>query len=226
MSTVPNKPLDKIQFFEDHLAPWNASAVGIGTTAATVTDLQNKTQNARAAYTAQQVARQTAKTATQAFNDAVNLMSVAGQGIIKQVRAKAEVSGDLNVYTLAQIPAPAVPSSRAAPGTPFNFKVKLQPNGTLEIIWNCNNPSGTSGTTYNVFRRNLVTGEFAYLGGSGQRLFIDDTIPAGRTQLTYQIQAVRSTSVGVFGEFNVNFGTNASGSSTAMLIETPTRLAA
>jgi len=226
MSTVPVKRIDRVQFYQNHVAPWTTNATAIGLIAAEVTDMQTKATAARTAYNNQQTAQETARAATETYYNAVNALSTTGQAMIKQIRARAEMTNDVNVYALAQIPAPATPSTRAAPGTPFDFKVTLQPNGNLEINWKCNNPSGTSGTTYNVFRRNLVTGEFAYLGGSGQRVFIDDTIPAGRTQLTYQIQAVRSTAVGVFGEFNVNFGTNASGSSTAMLIETPTRLAA
>jgi len=41
-----------------------------------------------------------------------------------------------------------------------------------------------------------ATGEFGYLGGVGGKSFIDDTVPAGSAQVQYQIQAVRSTSIG------------------------------
>jgi hypothetical protein len=63
-------------------------------------------------------------------------------------------------------------------------------------------------------------GEFEYLGGSGAKEFIDATIPAGETALTYQIQAVRSTAVGLWATFNVNFGTNSAGGATTSVTET------
>ena len=42
---------------------------------------------------------------------------------------------------------------------------------------------------YQVYRRATATGEFTYLGGSGAKTFVDSTIPAGSSQVTYQIQA-------------------------------------
>ena len=54
-------------------------------------------------------------------------MDVAGAGIIKQVRAKAEMSGDPGVYTLAMIPPPAKPTPVGAPGLPYHLKAALKP---------------------------------------------------------------------------------------------------
>ena len=221
MGTVPSKNVDKIQFYEDHIARFTTNAVAIGTTVADVTDLTSKTIAARAAYTTQQLALSEAKDKTLACHNAVQAMGVKGAAIIKQVRAKGESTGNPNVYVLAGIPAPATPSSRPVPGTPFDYKVELEPNGTLVSTWKCNNPAGTTGTMYQVFRRIGGAGEFVYLGGNGAKTFTDDTIPANATQLTYQIQAVRSTSVGVFAEFNVNFGTNAGGGTFATFSESP-----
>src|SRR5688500_16204746 len=107
MNVVPVKAIDRVQFYEDHIAGWTTNATAIGTTSAAVTDLQTKTTAARNAYDAQQAAQQAAKDATLAFHNAVTAMSTAGAAIIKQVRAKAEVSADPNVYVLASIPAPA-----------------------------------------------------------------------------------------------------------------------
>jgi hypothetical protein len=104
----------------------------------------------------------------------------------------------------------AQPSPRPAPGTPFKFNVQLQSDGSLLLGWKCNNPKGASGTMYQVFRRTGSSGDFTYLGGAGTRSFLDDSIPAGTSLVTYRIQAVRSTSVGDWAEYNVNFGTGGS----------------
>jgi len=60
---------------------------------------------------------------------------------------------------------------------------------------------------YTVSRRIGVDGPFVQLGLSGKKRFVDDTIPAGTSQIVYQIQAIRSTRVGPAAQFNVNFGT-------------------
>ncbi len=211
MSVVPEKRIDRVQFYEDHIAPFTANATAIGITTTEVTDLDTKTDAARAAYTAQQVAQQAAKAATLAFHNAVNAMSVAGSALIKKIRAKAEQSANPSVYALAQIPAPATPSPMGAPGEPTDFAALLQNNGALTITWKCANPAGSQGTTYQVWRRLAGTNELAFIGVTGEKKFVDATIPAGTTQAMYQIQAFRSTAAGPWAQFNVNFTTEIGG---------------
>ncbi len=165
--------------------------MAIGTTTADVTALTTKTTAARAAYTAQQAAQSTAKAATLTLQNAVDAMSVSLAGIIKQVGAKAESSGNPGVYALAEIPAPATPSPVGPPGQPSGFAAQLDGDGSLIITWKCVNPAG--GTMYQVFRQIGGEGDFDYIGGSGEKKYIDTTIPAGATQLTYKVQAQRTT---------------------------------
>ncbi len=105
----------------------------------------------------------------------------------------------------------ATPSPRPAPGTPYRFSVGLASDGSVTLKWKCNNPKGSSGTIYQVWRRIAPTTDFTYLGGTGEKLFADGTIPAGTAQVTYQIQAVRSTAVGAWAQYNVSFGVSGSG---------------
>ena len=219
MGVVPIRKIERVQFYEDHIAPFTTNATAIGLVTTEVTDLDTKTSAARAAYNEQQAARQAAKAATESFKNAANAVTVAGAALLKKIRAKAEQSGDPNVYVLAEIPAPAIPTPRAAPGTPSNLKVELDGNGALILSWKCPNPAGTSGTMYQIYRAVGAGTEFTYLGGSGEKNFTDTTVPAGATRLTYQIQAVRSTAVGMWAEFVVNFGTNAGGAITASVTE-------
>ena len=183
---------------------------------AAVTDLGTKTDAARAAFTAAHEAREAAKAATLTLDLAVRAMDVAGQAIIKQVRAKAAMAGD-GVYALAQLPAPAIPSPVGNPGVPTDFGVKLFQDGSLELKWKCSNPR-SQGTIYQIYRRATAAGEFTYLGGAGDKRFVDTTLPAGASQVTYQIQGVRSTAVGPFAQFNVNFGTATAGGATAATV--------
>lgn len=221
MGRTPSNPLAKLQYFEDHIAPFTANAVAIGTTAATVTLLSTKTTAARSAYNAQQVARQAAENATQAFRDAVAAMNVVGQGILKQVDTTAEQTSNPNVYTLAQVTPPSGRTPRGEPGTPFGFKVEIGNIGELILKWKNSNASGC---VYNIYRRLGNTGDFQTLGGVGRKTFTDDTVPAGTTQVQYQIQAVRSTGVSQYGVFTVNLGIEPG--MVSVMENTPARIAA
>ena len=220
MGVMPTSKVGKIEFCENHITPWTTNAVAIGTTAGAVTALGTLTTAARAAFNAQQVAFDAARDATNNFNLAVAAMNNAAVDIIKQVRAKAATAGN-GVYSLASIPVPATPSPIAPPGQPFEFKVILDSSGALQLKWKCNNPAGSTGTIYQVWRRIGGSGEFIYQGGTGTRDFIDATVPAGSAQVTYQIQGVRSTTVGPWAQFNVNFGVSG-GAGGGMMIASVT----
>src|SRR5262245_58220212 len=107
MPTVPKKIVERIQFAEAHIAPFTTNATAIGTTTAAVTDLNTKTEAARAALDAQTAAQGAAKAATLVLKNAVASMSVALQGIIDQVHVKATTTGNPDVYALAVLPPPA-----------------------------------------------------------------------------------------------------------------------
>lgn len=218
-SVLPRTRLGRVQFCEQHNTPFSTNAVAIGTTSTAVTDLATKTTAARAAYNAQQAARNAARSATNAYNLAVAAMTSAVADILKQVKTKAAISGD-SVYSLADIPVPATPSPKPPPGTPTDFVATLNPDGSLNLKWRCPNPPGASGTMYQVSRRLGLSGDFAPIGASGTRSFVDATVPAGTPVVTYQIQAARSTAVGLAAQFVVNLGVGAAGEVTASVVST------
>jgi hypothetical protein len=227
MSVIPRKLLEKIQWAESHVEPFNTNAVAIGTTVVEAAAFQDKTEAARAALTAADAARNASKDASLTLKNAIAAMDIAAQGIVEQVRVKAKTTNNTGVYALASIPAPALPSPVAPPGTPSHLAVVLNGDGTLILTWRCENPSGASGTMYQVFRSNSGSdGDYIYLGGTGEKRFTDETVPAGATSLTYKIQAVRSTAAGMWATFNVFFGANSSGQMTASVTDTTPALAA
>ena len=222
MSVVPKETAAKIQFFEDHQPAWSSNAVAIGSSTTEVTALQTKTAAARTAYDEQQAAQLAAKDATLKLRLAVEAMGLAGSAIIKKVRAKAQTDG-LGVYALASLPAPATPTPLPAPGTPTDFSAALNPDGSLKLKWKCANPAGSQGTIYQLARR-IGSGAFAPLGATGLRSFVDATVPATAAAaggVTYQVQAVRSTSVGLAAQFTVNFGVGGGGEMMAMVASAP-----
>lgn len=205
MPVLPNGKADKIQFCKNHSEIWTTNAVAMGSTAADVAAWQALVDAAEAAQTAAGAARDAAIAATNDYNNAVDQMTQYTSVIIKQVKTKAAISGD-SIYSLANIPAPADPGPAPMPGTPYDFKTELDGNGALILKWKCDNPRGTSGTIYRIYRQLDGKGEFFSVGDSGMKGFTDNTIPAGTAQVTYQMQAARTTGGGMWASFTVRFG--------------------
>lgn len=216
-SVLPPTPLGRVEFCEQHVPPFTANALAIGTTAGAVSELSTRTVAARAAYNAQQAARNAARAATVDYHLAVAAMTTAVADILKQVKAKAATAGD-GVYALAEIPVPQTPSPKPPPGTPTDFVVTLNPDGSLNLKWRCPNPPGANGTMYQVARK-IGSGAWTPIGGSGTRSFVDATVPAGTATVTYQIQAARSTALGTAAQFVVNFGVGGSGEMVASVMQ-------
>ncbi len=204
MRIVPRNIAPKIAFMQARLAPWLAHAEEIGTSNEAVAALAELLDNARAALAAQLAAQSAARAATLGCDLAMRDLTQAGRNVIQQIRTKASADGT-DVYSLALIPAPAAPSPVAAPGTPSQFAVQLEQTGALRLSWKCKNPPNAKGTLYQIHRR-IGQGAFVEVGIVGKKNFVDNTLPKGSTNLTYQIRAVRSTRTGDAAQFNVAFG--------------------
>ncbi|HEV7298270.1 MAG TPA: hypothetical protein VGN72_02825 [Tepidisphaeraceae bacterium] len=231
MGIVPSKPLDRALFYQAHNGPFADHASAIGISAAEAADLAAKVTAALAAIDAQKVAQEAAEAATLDVRNAVTSMSIAGAAVIKKIRAKAEAGGGNAVYSLAKLPVPGTPAPVGKPGLVEGLKVELNPDGTLDLKWRAKNPPGCKGVIYQLYRKVESTGEFTYLGGSGQRSFTDATVPAGVPSVTYKIQGTRSTAVGKVAEFTVNFGVGSGSGARTMSVSavntgTPAKIAA
>lgn len=225
MRIVPKKYVPKILFFKTHLAPWLEHAEQLGIPADQVALLQEQVETARARYNARQAAQQAAETATEAYHNAVDAMNTTGVSLLQQIRARGAVAGR-DIYKMAQIPVPAKKSPVGPPGTPAAFTADLHQDGALLLKWNCDNPPRAAGTVYHISRK-ITHGPaagptFTFLAVTGDRKFLDATIPAGTASLIYQVQAIRSTAVGPIATHNVTFGTsNPSAHRTSTFTPTP-----
>lgn len=99
----------------------------------------------------------------------------------------------------------AKPSPLPPPGVPSGFAVKLDGDGSLVLKWKCNNPPGSRGTQYQIWRR-IGEGDFIFLDQVGEKRYRDYTLPPGATGIVYRIRAVRSTKRGEWAMFPVNVG--------------------
>ena len=216
MGVIPSSRLGKIEFYEAHLQAWATNAAAIGLDPAAVLAFQTLISDARSAYLDAEMKREASKAATFTFHDDTDRMAVIGSALLKNIRAFAERTDNPGVYALAQIPAPSQPSPVGPPGRPFDLTVGLAQTGAIALRWKCDNPSGASGTVYEVQRR-IGSGAFSFLELAGERAFEDATIPAGSSNIVYQITAVRGKTRGQSALFLVNFGV--AGAVTATTVE-------
>jgi hypothetical protein len=230
MALVPSTKQGKIAFFQSKLTAWQANAVAMGSSVAAITAFQALVTAAADAMTAQDEAESAFRAKVGVADLAVDAMCNAGADVITQVRLKSRTAGDV-VFTLAELPIPGTPTPVGTPGLPYKIVATLNPNGSLSFTRKCNNPRGCDGEIYQVYRKVDATGDYEYLGGSGERKFIDLTVPQGVPSVMYQIQGTRSTSVGLEANFTVNFGTTSGGGGmmTASVVNTtpkPAKIAA
>lgn len=160
------------------------------------------------------------KAKVRAKNDAKVPLKIMASDLAKIIDGTATVTNEQKIDLGLSVRD--TPSPMGDPGVCTDFRVTLNGDGTLLFKWKCKNPVGAHGTIYQIWRRIGGVGEFAYVGGAGQKEFLDATVPAGTTSLTYQIQAIRSTAAGPWVQFNVGFGQPSAGLSGAKLSVTTT----
>jgi hypothetical protein len=160
-----------------------------------------------------------------ARNDSKVLLVAKGSELAKIIDATPTVTDGQRANLGLSVRAH--PSPARAPGTCSNVKTELLADGSVQMTWRANNPTGMSGVTYQVWRRFDSAGEFAFLGASGEKRFIDSTIPAGTSQVQYQVRGIRPTAAGGWAQFSVNFGRGTAAPVTPAVSELkPTKMAA
>jgi hypothetical protein len=210
---------------------WNVAPPGIGLTAAQVTAFKTLSGTARTNFNAQLAAQTAAKAATTTSQATIKSLRTNAGELLKFIKAYALTqSNPATVYAAAQIPPPAVPTPAAPPGTPTAIKAVLNTDGGLTLSWKCDNPN-PGNVIYNVRRKDGdgAGATFDFVGATGTRKFIDDTVPSGVASVQYMIQAQRGQNVGTASNaLTVYFGVSGPGLSMSITgtSETPMAQAA
>jgi hypothetical protein len=97
------------------------------------------------------------------------------------------------------------PSPLPPPGTPTRLTTRLGGDGSLILSWKCDNPKGSRGTLYEIWRQ-LNGGAFEFLQVVGVKRYRDHSLPVGASGIAYKIRATRSTKTGPWTRFNVSIG--------------------
>ncbi len=216
MPIVPANSVAALEFYESHGPLWqsNAAALGIPTTLAA--SIKADAITTRGLYQAAIDARNASKAATLEWQSALAGLRTDGSAGIAAIKAFADNAADPNaVYALAQIPAPTPPAPLPAPGQPSDFTVGVLASGALSLKWKM---TGTQGGNifYQVKRRLLGETAYTILGGSGNKTFIDETLPAGIDSVQYIVTAFRGQTAGLDSiPVPVQFGVGGEGASFA-----------
>lgn len=191
MTIVPQGLNDRVSFFEVHAPIWAEHAAQLSLPEDKVAELETLTQAARAAYDAAEVALAQAKSATAARRRADKAMASLGGDLIKLVRLNAEMSGDQSLYGIAKLPAPRDPSERR-PVNPRNVAYRLRGDGSLELTWKGRTIPGTTYLIDRIVRD--AAGELGpteRLAATGERRYVDRTVPRGATGALYRVSAMK-----------------------------------
>ena len=221
MATYPQTPRAAFMAWcAQHGPIFTANAAAIGLTPAQATAFNTLLTAAQTKVTTQENARSAFRNATLEVDAAVDALKAGAADTVRLIRAFAEVqTKPLTVYTTADIPPPATPTPMPPPGQPTNLTVTLTPvDGALLLRWKCVNPQGAAGTAYIVRRRLTGASEWTFIGVSGKKEFVDNTLVAGPDSVQYTVQGQRSDQSGPVSEiFTVNFGQNAGGGFAAVV---------
>lgn len=193
MSTYPRERIQFLQWCEARWPVWAKDPEAIGLTAQQITAVKNATQAMRARVTEQTAARAAAKSATEAVVDAEGTTRDEVADAVRFIRAYATSTNDPNVYNLAQIPAPGSAAPVPPPGTPTDFRVELNAEGSITIRWKAAHPEGSYNVVYFVQRKLLTETQFRIIGGSGERAYTDETLPFGVDGATYIVTSQRGS---------------------------------
>ncbi len=205
MRVVPKKKSERLSFFTTHIERWAEQFAAIGVTEAEVAQLAGRLVAAKAAYDAQQQARNAYRAATQLCDSAMASLGNEGAMLIAKMRATAMIEGD-QVYADAAISPPAKASPIGPPGKPEGFAFTMQQVGILTLTWTCKNPRGSQGTMYRISRSIDGGRTFTFLAVVGKKRFDDETLPPGTPAVEYQVQGIRSTTTGPVNRYLINLG--------------------
>jgi hypothetical protein len=202
MATIPPSRPSQIQFCTTHIPVWEEHEAAIGLPDGFAEELNVLTQAARDAARAAHEARLASEVATQTYYRAVAAMREKAAKGVRTIRTHADNMNDIGVLVLASIPLEKSPTAVPLPTTPMNVSCEVEPSGAVRVTWDS---TGTHGGYFDIFRRLDATpngpmggavGQFVCIGSSGDRSFVDATIPIGTFQAMYQVRACRGTRKG------------------------------
>lgn len=191
MPTLPRERGELLSWLLAHVPVWQARAGVLGLSTLQIEQFSAEVEQLHQAIIAQEEARAAAEAATQTVERRDRAARLLAANLMRVIRAKASTEDNPEVLQAAQIPAIAPRRPVAAPGTPANLDFTLGSAGTLTLTWTAKNPRGSDRVVYLIKRQLAGEAAFTVLGATGERAFVDTTLPAGVREARYSVQALR-----------------------------------
>lgn len=206
MANMPQAPITVLMnWMTSHAELWLASSTLIGLTPARVAALKTLLETATKDIDTATAARLASKNATAQQNDSVRAARDEAAEMIQVIKGFIESSGNTNLWNTAGLTPPAGPGTVPAPSTPETILATLDVTGNLTLSWKATQPA--PGTVYRIHRAFNGGTTYTLLDAVGEKTFIDETIPLGTRQVSYQISARRGGQESpASGTLTVQFG--------------------
>lgn len=214
MGTIPTSPRsDFLAWCQAHVNTFITQADNIGLTEDQANAFSAAVTAATTSNNAATLAKLNAESANENNSEKFSDLRRSASEMVRSIRTFAENEDNPQVYIIANVPPPVDPSTAPPPAKPTNLAVQLNTsNGAVMLSWKASNPVGTAGTSYIVRRRTSPTGEFQFVGVTGQKKFTDNTFFAGPDSVQYTVQGQRADSAGPASDiFTITFGRSGGG---------------
>lgn len=186
--------LQWLTFGEAHDTVWQTASTTIGITEPQGDAYVAKVTAARTKFDAMVAARQAARNAIQDWYTAAQAMHEDAAMLLGLIKGYANSQADPNaVYTLAQIPPPAVPQPAGPPVDCTALTADLTNFGNVELNW-----KGTlaNGQYFSVWRQLSGEANFSMIGTVRAKTYLDEDFSgASKTSASYIVRAHRGTQV-------------------------------
>ncbi len=187
-SNLPNNPTDRIAWAATRAPVWVVQAGSIGLTEALADEVAALTAAAQQAHAEALAARSTAQAATFALHNAIAALSQRSAHAIAAIKNFAALEDDPEVYTRAQIEAPAPRGTRPPPPQPRRLEATLHNGGVVKLTWR---GRFGRGTYFQIFR--AISGSAMSLVAATAAREHTDTLPPGCGEAVYSVRAVRAS---------------------------------
>lgn len=222
MATYPRDQAKLALWARVHAEAWSADPAALGLTEERVAAFRDVVDAYDARRSEAIAARNAARSATEASNQARLKMRNAASDLVKTIRAFAAIEGDSGVLIKAMIPEIANASPVPAPGQPTDPSFSLGSDGALTLSWTAKHPTGSDRVVYLVRRKLPGEDRFTFIGASGEKSFTDDTLPQGVAGATYVITAQRGRVKGPDSlMYSVSFGSVAPAMDAGPTVQVP-----
>lgn len=204
---IGNTRQELSDFVNGHTQPWTDHTAAVGLPASQLAELKAKLAATEATLKTVNELRAQSLAASAANADAFAALRTIAGTCVRSIKAFADAAANpAAVYQLAVLPQPLPPGPASIPNTGTDFKAVLNlSNGALTLSWKATQPYGVSGVVWNI-RRAINNGQPVSIGLTGEKSFVDTTIPADAITCSYTVTPQRGQQVGpISGTFQVRF---------------------